>query len=93
MSCSASAPKSLHPFDLGWCALVDSNHRPPPCEGGALPLSQARTRRQGGQFTAKRLRPSRTRPHHHASKSSVIGPRRRQDSRKRDASLRPETKR
>ena len=25
-----------------WCALVDSNHRPPPCEGGALPLSQAR---------------------------------------------------
>jgi hypothetical protein len=26
-----------------WCALVDSNHRPPPCEGDALPLSQART--------------------------------------------------
>jgi hypothetical protein len=21
---------------VGWWALVDSNHRPPPCEGGAL---------------------------------------------------------
>ena len=30
-----------------WCALVDSNHRPPPCEGGALPLSQARTPERG----------------------------------------------
>jgi hypothetical protein len=25
----------------GWWALMDSNHRPPPCEGDALPLSQA----------------------------------------------------
>ena len=29
--------------ELGdWCALEDSNLRPPPCEGDALPLSQAR---------------------------------------------------
>ena len=27
---------------LEWCALQDSNLGPPPCEGGALPLSQAR---------------------------------------------------
>ena len=27
-----------------WCALLDSNQGPPPCEGDALPLSQARTR-------------------------------------------------
>ena len=29
-----------------WWALVDSNHRPPPCEGDALPLSQAPTGKQ-----------------------------------------------
>ena len=40
---------SCHPCDrngpwLCWCALLDSNQGPPPCEGDALPLSQARTR-------------------------------------------------
>jgi bacterial/archaeal transporter family protein len=29
---------------VNWCALEDSNLRPPPCEGDALPLSQARVR-------------------------------------------------
>jgi hypothetical protein len=29
---------------LYWCALLDSNQGPPPCEGDALPLSQARPR-------------------------------------------------
>jgi hypothetical protein len=41
----ASPPARAAMFFRGcgkWCALVDSNHRPPPCEGGALPLSQAR---------------------------------------------------
>ena len=26
---------------LNWWALLESNQRPPPCEGDALPLSQA----------------------------------------------------
>ncbi len=38
--------RSARAFSRGrveWCALLDSNQGPPPCEGDALPLSQART--------------------------------------------------
>lgn len=28
--------KTVSPLPILWCALVDSNHRPPPCQGDAL---------------------------------------------------------
>ena len=40
----SGAADAGEPTCEGWCALEDSNLRPPPCEGDALPLSQARVR-------------------------------------------------
>ena len=37
----AGHPKLARRASEGWWALLESNQRPPPCEGDALPLSQA----------------------------------------------------